>query len=53
VLRRRATHDRRFDTTADPRRSVRNGRSYFQTVRERVRSRLAGRKPKQTASPGS
>ena len=52
VLRRRATHNRLFDTAADLRRSLRNSLSYFQTVRDRVRSLLAGRKPKRTASPG-
>ena len=36
VLRRRATHNRLFDTLADLRRSVRNSLSYFQTVRARV-----------------
>jgi transposase len=53
VLRRRATHNRLFDSVSDLRRSVRNSLSYFQTVRDRVRSLLAGRRPKQTTSPGS
>ena len=35
VLRRRATHNRLFDTPADLKRSVRNGLCYFQTVRAR------------------
>lgn len=38
VLRRRATHNRLFDTLGDLRRSVRNSLCYFQTVRRRVRS---------------
>ena len=38
VLRRRATHNRLFDTLADLKRSVRNGLCYFQTVRARVAS---------------
>lgn len=38
VLRRRATHNRLFDTLADRKRSVRNSLSYFQTVRARVAS---------------
>jgi transposase len=37
-LRRRATHNRLFDTLADLKQSVRNSLSYFQTVREKVRS---------------
>lgn len=36
LLRRRATHNRLFDTTADLRQSLRNSRSYFQTVRQRL-----------------
>jgi transposase len=41
VLRRRATHNRLFDTVADLRRSIRNSLSYFQTVRSRIRSLIA------------
>jgi transposase len=41
VLRRRATHNRLFDTLADLKRSVRNSLSYFQTVRARVASLVA------------
>ncbi len=41
VLRRRATHNRLFDTLADLKRSVRNSLCYFQTVRGRVRSLIA------------
>jgi hypothetical protein len=43
VLRRRATHNRLFDTLADLKQSVRNSLCYFQTMRERVR-RLLGQK---------
>jgi transposase len=55
VLRRRATHNRLFDTVADLRRSIRNSLSYFQTVRSRVRSLIADcytAPPKQTPSAG-
>jgi transposase len=38
VLRRRATHNRLFDTLADLKRSLRNSLCYFQTVRARVAS---------------
>ena len=38
VLRRRATHNRLFDTLAELKRSLRNSLSYFQTVRARVAS---------------
>jgi len=41
-LRRRATHNRLFDTLADLKRSVRNSLSYFQTVRSRIESMVAG-----------
>jgi transposase len=54
VLRRRATHNRLFDALADLRRSLRASLSYFQTVRERVKTLLLSRrkqkKAKQTAS---
>ena len=53
VLRRRATHNRLFDTLADLRRSLRSSLSYFQTMRDRVRT-LVNRQPrKQTSSAGS
>jgi hypothetical protein len=55
VLRRRATHNRLFDTIADLKRSIRNSLTYFQTVRSRVRSLLADCYPtpsKQTPSAG-
>ncbi len=43
MLRRRATHNRLFDTLGDLRRSVRNSLCYFQTVRGRVRGLVAKR----------
>ena len=54
VLRRRATHNRLFDALADLKRSVRASLSYFQTVRDRVKTLLLSRrkqkKARQTAS---
>ena len=54
VLRRRATHNRLFDAVADLKRSIRASLSYFQTVRDRVKTLLLSRrkqkKAKQTAS---
>jgi hypothetical protein len=54
VLRRRATHNRLFDALADLKRSLRASLSYFQTVRDRVKTLLLSRrkqkKAKQTAS---
>lgn len=54
VLRRRATHNRLFDALVDLKRSVRASLSYFQTVRDRVKTLLLSRrkqkKAKQTAS---
>lgn len=41
-LRRRATHNRLFDTLADLKQSVRNSLSYFQTVRTRIETMVAG-----------
>jgi transposase len=55
LLRRRATHNRLFDSLADLKRSIRASLCYFQTVRGRVRSLVAGcypRPAKQTVSPG-
>jgi hypothetical protein len=55
-LRRRATHNRLFDTIADLKRSVRNSLRYFQTVRAKVRSLIRGCYPEpkdQTPSPGT
>jgi transposase len=54
VLRRRATHNRLFDSLADLKRSLRANLSYFQTVRDRIKTLLLSRrkqkKAKQTAS---
>jgi transposase len=47
-LRRRATHNRLFDTLADLKRSIRASLSYFQTVRAKVASLLQPR-PRKTA----
>ncbi len=44
VLRRRATHNRLFDSLADLKRSLRNSLCYFQTMRGRVKSLLNGHK---------
>jgi transposase len=43
-LRRRATHNRLFDSLADLKRSIRASLSYFQTVRDKVKSMLEPRK---------
>jgi transposase len=43
-LRRRATHNRLFDTLADLKKSIRASLCYFQTVRDKVRSMLEPRK---------
>jgi transposase len=48
-LRRRATHNRLFDTLADLRSSIRASLSYFQTVRHKVKSIIAGRPKRKTA----
>jgi hypothetical protein len=42
ILRRRATHNRLFDTLGDLKRSLRASLCYFQTLRGRVRSLIAG-----------
>ena len=47
-LRRRATHNRLFDTIADMKMSVRNSLRYFQTVRHRLLTLINGR-PKKSA----
>ena len=55
-LRRRATHNRLFDTLAALKRSVRNGLRYFQTVRAQVRALIRGcytATTNQTQPPGS
>jgi transposase len=48
-LRRRATHNRLFDTLADLKSSLRASLSYFQTMRHKVKSIIAGR-PKRKAA---
>src|SRR5262249_56664120 len=45
ALRRRATHNRLFDTLAELRRSIRRSLCYFQTMRGRVRTLLDRRSP--------
>ena len=55
LLRRRATHNRLFDTLADLKRSVRASLSYFQTVRRRIQTLIAKCYPQpinQTAPSG-
>ncbi len=55
LLRRRSTHNRRFDSLADLTRSLRGRLSYYQTMRGRVRSLIADcytRTAKRTTSPG-
>jgi transposase len=55
LLRRRATHNRLFDTVADLRQSLRNSIRYFQTVKQRIQRLIADRYPKpsnRTASAG-
>ncbi len=48
VLRRRATHNRLFDTIKELKGSVRNSLRYFQTVRQRLLTLINGR-PKKSA----
>ena len=50
VLRRRATHNRLFDALADLKRSLRASLSYFQTVRERVKTLLHSRRKQKKAN---
>lgn len=52
LLRRRATHNRLFDTLADLRRSLRSSLSYYQTVRDRIRTLLDRTAKKRTSSAG-
>ncbi|MBA3878066.1 MAG: hypothetical protein C0498_14320, partial [Anaerolinea sp.] len=47
-LRRRATHNRLFDTLADLKTSLRTSLSYFQTVRHKVLSIIQGRPKRKT-----
>jgi hypothetical protein len=53
LLRRRATHNRLFDTLADLRLSIRNSLCYFQTMRIRVKTMLDRRAKKRIQSTGS
>ena len=48
-LRRRATHNRLFDTPADLRASLRASLSYFQTGRQKVRTIIGGRPERKSA----
>ena len=52
-LRRRATHNRLFDSLADLKTSIRNSLRYFQTVRSRIMSLVGGCYENQTASTGT
>ena len=55
LLRRRATHNRLFDTVADLKRSIRASLCYFKTVRQRLQTLIANCYPQpvnQTPSPG-
>jgi DDE superfamily endonuclease len=52
VLRRRATHNRLFDSLKDLKASLRNSLRYFQTVRSRMMSLVGGCYAKATASAG-
>ena len=47
-LRRRATHNRLFDTITDLKSSARNSLRYFQTVRSKVLTMINGRRKKST-----
>src|SRR5262249_18502917 len=53
ALRRRATHNRLFDTLADLRRALRSSPSHFPTMRDRIKTLLHRRPRKQTPSFGS
>jgi transposase len=50
ILRRRAAHNRLFDTLADLKRSIRVSLCYFQTMRDRVKT-LLNRQPKKRTQP--
>jgi transposase len=52
VRRRRPTHHRLFDTLADLRHSIRSSLSYYQTMRDRVKTMLERRNKKRTQSTG-
>ncbi|HEX8906926.1 MAG TPA: transposase [Longimicrobiaceae bacterium] len=53
VLRRRATHNRLFDSLRDLKASLRNSLRYFQTVRSRIMSLIGGCYENETASAGT
>jgi transposase len=53
VLRRRATHNRLFDTLADLKRSLRASLCYFQTMRARVRTLLCSARKAKANRTGS
>ena len=56
LLRRRATHNRLFDTLTDLKRSIRASLCYFQTVRRRIETLIAKCYPRpvnQTPSTGT
>lgn len=53
VLRRRATHNRLFETAPDLKRSIRNSLCYFQTVRRRMASLVNDCFPAQIATASS
>ena len=54
ALRRRATHNRRFDTLTDLKKSIRASLCYFQTMRQRVKTLLQSKRKKvnRTGSAG-
>lgn len=52
LLRRRATHNRLFDTLADLKASIRASLCYYQTMRDRVRTLLDRKAKKRTLSAG-
>lgn len=56
LLRRRATHNRLFDDLTDLKRSIRASLCYFQTVRGRIRTLIAGcyaQRPNQSVTTGT
>jgi transposase len=53
VLRRRATHNRLFDTLADLKKSLRASLSYFQTMRHRVKTLLQSKRKKANRTPSA
>jgi transposase len=53
LLRRRATHNRLFDTLADLKASIRASLCYYQTMRDRVRTLLDRKARKRTPTTGS